>query len=249
MINLLLVDHNRLFAEGLQTAIDGKKEGFSVCNIAWDAREAIRSLRDLRPSIIIFCVRDSRQATLSAIKALALQSSRVPLVLLSSLENMSLVVEGLRCGIRGYLRMNLSLNQLLISLKAVASGTLVLDPQVVPEILNDPDVAVQQGMHFNARRLSADEVSKTLTSKSALRFESSHIDQAALEVPQWYDELTRKERQILWCVVQDFQNEDIGEHLHLASQTVRNYISRIYCKLNVKTRAQAIRLARESMLF
>lgn len=271
MINLLLVDHNRLFAEGLQAAIESRKDGFSVCGIAWDVREAVRKLKENRPSIIVLSLRDSRQSTLSAMRSLSLQCSRIPVVLLSAVENSSLVVEALRCGARGFLRMNLSVSQLLMSLRAVVAGSLVLDPRAVPEILNCTELIGHGGARPDEQAVRAvaglpeaqpvvpvrgaqalaDGARGSATAPIPHRGEDSpaFVVSRGVDIPEWYDNLTRKERQILWFVVQDFQNEDIGEHLHLASQTVRNYISRIYCKLGVENRAQAIRLARDSLLF
>ncbi|MFW5695039.1 MAG: response regulator [Alkalispirochaeta sp.] len=67
--------------------------------------------------------------------------------------------------------------------------------------------------------------------------------------PVWFDRLSRKERRILALVVDGYHNREIAEHVHVADQTVRNYISAIYDKLQVADRVSAIRIARESGLF
>jgi len=67
--------------------------------------------------------------------------------------------------------------------------------------------------------------------------------------PAWFDELTRKERQVLSLLVGGFHNEEIAERVCMASQTVRNYISRIYDKLGTADRVSTVRLARASGLF
>lgn len=58
-------------------------------------------------------------------------------------------------------------------------------------------------------------------------------------------ELTEREREILVMIGQGCDNAQIAESLSLAEQTVRNSISRLYSKLGLASRAQAIIWARE----
>lgn len=57
--------------------------------------------------------------------------------------------------------------------------------------------------------------------------------------------LTERERQVLDLLAQGQDNARIAAELHLAKQTVGNYLSRIYEKLGVRSRGEAILWARE----
>lgn len=57
--------------------------------------------------------------------------------------------------------------------------------------------------------------------------------------------LNERERQILTLIAQGLHNTQISVELGLAEQTVRNYVSRIYASLGVKSRAEAVIWARE----
>lgn len=57
--------------------------------------------------------------------------------------------------------------------------------------------------------------------------------------------LTKREQQILSMIAEGRSNAHIAAKLCLAKQTVRNYASRIYIKLSVSSRAEAIVWARE----
>ena len=57
--------------------------------------------------------------------------------------------------------------------------------------------------------------------------------------------LTARERQLLALVAQGWDNARLAATLHLSEQTVRSYLSRLYAKLGVRTRAEAIVWARE----
>ena len=60
-----------------------------------------------------------------------------------------------------------------------------------------------------------------------------------------YDEsdappLTERERQIMRLIAQGWGNARIAEELCLSEQTIRNYVSRLYGKISVQTRAEAV---------
>jgi DNA-binding NarL/FixJ family response regulator len=64
----------------------------------------------------------------------------------------------------------------------------------------------------------------------------------ANQLPEWFYLLTRKERQILRLVIEGFTNQEIAERVFFATQTVKNYLSTIYEKLDVHTRLEAIKI-------
>ncbi|GIO13496.1 hypothetical protein J19TS2_30510 [Cohnella xylanilytica] len=70
------------------------------------------------------------------------------------------------------------------------------------------------------------------------------IDRAALPEP-----LTAKERAVLLEAVRGAVNREIAERLHLTEGTVKVYLSRVYAKLGVSSRIQALHRAEELRLF
>lgn len=60
--------------------------------------------------------------------------------------------------------------------------------------------------------------------------------------------LTRREREVLDLIARGLDNSDIATRLEIAEKTVRNTVSHILDKLSVKSRAQAIVLARQAGL-
>jgi pimeloyl-ACP methyl ester carboxylesterase len=60
------------------------------------------------------------------------------------------------------------------------------------------------------------------------------------------DDLTVREHQVLELVAQGFDNNTIGERLHISERTARNHVSAILAKLGINTRAQAIVRARKA---
>ena len=65
---------------------------------------------------------------------------------------------------------------------------------------------------------------------------------------QSFPELTARELEVLRLLAGGASNEAIAAQLVIAPKTVRNYVTRIYSKLDVDSRARAIVLAREAGL-
>jgi len=66
------------------------------------------------------------------------------------------------------------------------------------------------------------------------------------DAAQPFPTLTQRERELLELIAQGRDNDDIALRLHLSNKTVRNHITRIFSKMKVTTRAQAIVRAREA---
>jgi len=65
---------------------------------------------------------------------------------------------------------------------------------------------------------------------------------------QKFPELTERETEVLTLIAQGLTNAAIAEKLFLAPKTVRNHVSRIFAKLQVANRVEAIRRARQAGL-
>lgn len=63
-----------------------------------------------------------------------------------------------------------------------------------------------------------------------------------------FPELSDREREALDLIAQGLSNREIASRLYLSEKTVRNYVSDIYSKLQVASRAEAVVKAREAGL-
>ncbi|MGC4110323.1 MAG: response regulator transcription factor [Nocardioides sp.] len=60
------------------------------------------------------------------------------------------------------------------------------------------------------------------------------------------DVLTEREREVLDLIGEGLTNRQIGERLHLAEKTVKNYVSNLMAKLGIERRTQAAILVTEA---
>lgn len=60
------------------------------------------------------------------------------------------------------------------------------------------------------------------------------------------DDLTLREREVLELVAQGLHNGQISVRLNISDKTVRNHVSRVFSKLGVSSRAEAVARARDA---
>nr|WP_276515264.1 response regulator transcription factor [Actinomadura coerulea] len=67
-------------------------------------------------------------------------------------------------------------------------------------------------------------------------------------LPQGLDVLTPREKEVLRLVGGGLSNTELAAHLHLSEATVKTHVTRIFAKLGLRDRAQAVVVAYESGL-
>ncbi|HEV7923042.1 MAG TPA: alpha/beta fold hydrolase [Thermoanaerobaculia bacterium] len=79
------------------------------------------------------------------------------------------------------------------------------------------------------------------------QFQEAVLDFAGLQTPAAgaFDALSPREREVLSLLSEGLANAQIGERLSISEKTVRNHLSRLYDKLGVWNRSQAVVFARD----
>lgn len=66
--------------------------------------------------------------------------------------------------------------------------------------------------------------------------------------PAAFPDLTDRERETLRLIGRGFRNAQIAAQMHITQKTVRNYVTRIFAKLTVSSRVEAVIRARDAGL-
>jgi DNA-binding NarL/FixJ family response regulator len=143
-ITVVLVDDEHLIRSALARALsDG---GIELVGEAVDGEDAIATVVDLRPDVVLMDLRLPGISGVQAIEQLALlaPASRV-LVLTRSEHNR--VVEAIIAGASGYILKSSSADAIISAVRATASGESVLSPQIAGKLLQhirELDIPVQK---------------------------------------------------------------------------------------------------------
>jgi DNA-binding NarL/FixJ family response regulator len=125
-------------------------------------------------------------------------------------------------GACGYLLKNLEPDDLVASIRAVYAGAHLIAPSVSRRLIDH--VQPDPGWGSASRELAA------------------AVDYLFSRFPS----LSRREAEVLCLVTRNLDNREIAEKLGIAEQTVKNYTSRIYAKLDVPDRLHAIQVAKQA---
>lgn len=210
---ILIADDQQLFAESLKTFITNYADDLEVIGLARDGSEAVSLAADLQPDIILMDVHMPGTNGVEATQQIKERYPDIKVIMLSTFDEDEYVRQALSHGASGYLLKDISPTELIASIRALQSGVLQISPQVAAKLI--------QGLHDDSR---------STMNKVAQEFE-------------WFESLTRREREIFTLIATGYDNLLIAEKLCLAEQTVRNHVSMIYSKLDVHDRFQIIQLA------
>ncbi|MHC9086512.1 response regulator [Luteimonas sp. RIT-PG2_3] len=134
MIRICLVDDQNLVRQGIKSllALDGEME---VIAEAGDGKQAVELIPQVRPDVVLMDMRMPVMSGLEALQALAKASALPPTIILTTFDDDQLVLAGLKAGAKGYLLKDVSLEQLVGAIRAVAAGGSLVQPAVTQRLL------------------------------------------------------------------------------------------------------------------
>ncbi|MDR1174292.1 MAG: response regulator transcription factor [Treponema sp.] len=225
-LRILLADDQILFAESLKTFLNNYAEDMNIVGIARNGKEALDMSMELKPDIILMDIRMPIMDGVEAVQAIKPKFPDIKIVMLSTYDEDTFVHSALHAGASGYLLKDISPTEFIAAIRALSSGLMQISPEIVRRLIE-------------ARYAPSPEHKKTEDAKAVLPPENG------AETFEWLKELTERERKIFTLIARGYDNDQISTELNLALQTVRNQVSAIYSKLEVKNRFEIIRLANQ----
>ncbi len=132
-MKILLVEDQQLVREGLKGLL-ALHEEIEIVGEASDGVEAMASIPDLMPDLILSDMRMPRLDGLGLIRALAARALAIPVVLLTTFDDAAVFEEAVRAGARGFLLKAISPDTLVQALRDVAGGGTALRPTLTTRV-------------------------------------------------------------------------------------------------------------------
>ncbi|GAB1484596.1 response regulator transcription factor [Treponema sp.] len=220
-IRVMLVDDQPLFAQSLRTFLENYATDIEVVGLAENGSKAVALALELsesldkRPDIVLMDVHMPIMDGVEATKRIHAYLPQTRIIMLSTYDEDEYVREALKQGASGYLLKDISPTELIAAIRALRGGVMQISPQIAAKLVHQL---------YDDSKPKAEEVAR--------KFE-------------WFETLTKREREIFALIAVGRDNDGIARELSIAEQTVRNQVSLIYSKLGVKDRFEIIQLANE----
>ncbi|MEC0227469.1 response regulator transcription factor [Paenibacillus alba] len=220
-LKLLLVDDQDLIRESLHIVLDMDPD-IQVVGLAENGHVALKQCEEQQPDVVLMDIHMPVMDGVEATKQIKIAWPHIRVIILTTFQEISYVVDALGAGAEGYLLKAIHPKDLAAGIKWVHQGGTLI-PQDIAKML------VQQA------RGAADGTALDSGTKSASD-EPARTDAYGL---------SDREVQVLHCIADGLNNKEIAEKLYLSEGTVKNYISSIYSKMDVRDRVQASKKAHE----
>src|SRR5260370_1755888 len=137
MIRVFLVENEHLVREGLRALLALEAE-ISVGGEAADGRAAIDQVPAARVDVLVLDLRMPEVSGLQVLEELGQRGSLPPTRILTTFDQTWELAECVRRGARGYLRKDVTLEQLLRAIRRLPSGAASFPPPLPHRLLHTP---------------------------------------------------------------------------------------------------------------
>jgi DNA-binding NarL/FixJ family response regulator len=214
-LRIIIADDQHLFAESLKIVLEGEGEGeVDVCGIAQDGKEATELVASLHPDVVLIDIRMPIMDGVQATEHIHRRHPEIKIMILTTFDDDELAVSALSAGATGYVLKSVKPRDLLLSVRALASGAIYVAPTVGRRLVE------------KARRRGAES-------------EREAELQTAYLMSQLHS-VTRREAEILRLVARAYSNKEVASTLFISDKTVKNHLSSVYEKLSIHNRLQLI---------
>jgi DNA-binding NarL/FixJ family response regulator len=220
-IRVLIVDDQALIRTGIATLL-ARKADIEVVGQAGSGEEALSQAAALDPDVVLMDVLMPGIDGVEATRRLSAAGPRPAVIILSTFREDENVLRGIAAGARGYLVKDVDHRALADAVRTVAGGGALLDPQITAQLL--PRLG----------QLAA------AAPPPAAAPPAPQAERLAL--------LTERERGILALLARGRTNQEISDAMAISVGTVKNHISSILSKLDVRDRTQAALWAQQQGL-
>lgn len=223
MIRVLIAEDQEIVRRGLKILLATQPD-VDVVGEAEDGQQAIDLMIELdaeqqRPDVVLMDIKMPGVGGVAATKAIMEKFPDTKIVVLTTFEDNQFIAEALNYGAKGYLLKDTPLEELTDVIRSIARGYTQFGPGILEKL-----VSTEQGASIGQPAKAEAKPTKK-------------------DLPPGFISLTPREKEVLYLIAQGSNNKEIAAALFVSEGTVRNHISHVLGRLNVRDRTQAAIIA------
>lgn len=209
MIRVLLVDDQSIIRQGLKVLLELEPD-LEIVGDASNGQLAIQQATDLQPDVILMDIRMPEMDGVAATRFICQRFPAIKVLVLTTFDDDQYVAEAMRVGASGYLLKDTPSEELAAAIRAVHKGYAQFGPGIWQKM-------IAQVSHKSPSTAAAEPLSR----------------------PSGLLELTPREREVLYLIATGSSNREIAQKLFISEGTVKNHVTNILNRLNLRDRTQA----------
>lgn len=230
MIKILLVDDEPLLLESLEIVLT-LKGGFEVCGTAGNGIKALEILKETHADVMLIDLNMPGMGGIELIKKVKELYPEIRMVVLTTFYDEKNISEALSSGASGYLLKDSGKDAIIEAVNQAVKGVGVLDAKVLQKLT---------GM-LSSQALGTDTENKSGTGRTEGAGNTNEINESdSIETLMEKAGLTDREKEIARLLAEGCNNSQIASVLFISEGTVKNYVSIIYDKFDIRDRAKLV---------
>jgi DNA-binding NarL/FixJ family response regulator len=134
VIRVFIADDQLLIRQGIRTLLE-MDGGVAIAGEASDGEETVQRVPATSPDVLLLDIRMPRKGGLDVLRDLSARDALPATLILTTFDDADVVLDGIRAGARGFLLKDVSYEQLMAAIRAVAAGGTVFQPAVTERLL------------------------------------------------------------------------------------------------------------------
>jgi DNA-binding NarL/FixJ family response regulator len=209
MIKTIVADDQDLMRDGLATILNLRPE-IEVVGTAKDGKEAFEKAKELKADLVLMDIRMPNTNGVEGTRLIREHLQNVKVLMLTTFKDSELIFEALEEGASGYLLKDMATDTIVQAIMTVHSGGMVLPPDLTKQVLKE------------LKKMNEIELPKNTA-----------------QLPSNLQEITEREIEVLEQLGYGLSNKEIASKLFITEGTVKNHVSNIISKLQLRDRTQA----------
>ena len=184
------------------------KEGLEVTDVAADGQEVIRCVRKQKPDVVLMDIRMPKMDGVQCTQIIKENYPEIKIIILTTFDDDEYIFSALKHGASGYLLKGISADKLIEAIHKVYHGNAMINEDIAGKVVK----MFSQLARENAAVITVNE--------------------------DYIKEITESEWKVIGLVSKGLSNKEIAAELFLTEGSVRNYLSSVLKKLDLRDRTQ-----------
>ncbi len=157
-IRLLLIEDNRLLRDGIMSILKPHKD-IIVLAASGDGVNTLLKIQQLKPNVVLLDLGLRSQNSLHVVEIVKKDFPKAKIIVMDLAPVQSDVLQYVKAGANGFILKDASLNDFLVTIRAVAEGSTVLPPllvnslfsQIVEHAIKEGDITLKEAVQMTKR--------------------------------------------------------------------------------------------------